>query len=92
MEQLVRNVAFPYLVTGPWLFITVFLMKKFSGASLHPEKCRLVGFVLIFLGAMGAAILQCVQGTTIIANLLSFLMVSFSSAVGGVYLSKGYLV
>lgn len=83
---------FAILITGIWAIATISLFKRFSGSSLSPEKCRGVGYAAIALGCLGAALLQLVEGEVVTVNLLANLMLSFGSAAGGVYLSKGYLV
>lgn len=83
--------GFAILVTGMWGFATILLLKRCSGPSLSPEQCRCVGYTAIALGCIGAALLQLVKGEAVAANLLSNLMISFGSAAGGAYLSKGYL-
>ena len=84
--------AFAVIVAGVWAIATISLFKHFSGPSLSAGKCRGVGYTAIAFGAVGAALMQLVQGEPVAANLLANLMLSFGSAAGGVYLSKGYLV
>lgn len=84
--------GFAILVTGVWGVTTILLFKRFSGPSLSPQACRGVGYAAIALGCGGAALMQLVKGEVVAANLLANLMLSFGSAAGGVYLSKGYLV
>lgn len=83
--------TFAIYVTGAWGIATILLFKRFSGPSLSAQACRGVGYTAIALGCTGAALMQLVQGETVAASLLANLMLSFGSAAGGVYLSKGYL-
>jgi hypothetical protein len=82
---------FAILVTGLWAIATILLFKRFSGPSLQAKTCRGVGYTAIALGCSGAALIQLVAGEPVATNLLGNLMLSFGSAAGGVYLSKGYL-
>lgn len=83
--------GFAILITGIWGVATILLFKRFSGSSLSQQACRGVGYTAIALGCGGAALMQLVKGEVVAANLFANLMISFSSAAGGVYLSKGYL-
>lgn len=82
---------FAVLVVGLWGVATISLFKRFSGPSLPAKTCRGVGYSAIALGCTGAALTQLVVGEPVATNLLANLMLSFGSAAGGVYLSKGYL-
>lgn len=83
--------GFAIFVTGVWCVVIILLFRRFSGRSLSQQACRGVGYTAIALGCGGAALMQLVKGEIVAANLLANLMLSFSSAAGGVYLSKGYL-
>jgi hypothetical protein len=80
------------IIFGLWAVATICLFKRFSGSSLPAETCRIVGYSAIAIGSIGAALMQLVEGEPVAPDLLANLMLSFSSAAGGVYLSKGYLV
>lgn len=82
---------FAVLVTGLWGIATISLFKRFSGPLLPAQTCRVVGYTAIALGCTGSALMQLVSGEVVAVNLFANLMLSFGSAAGGVYLSKGYL-
>lgn len=82
---------FLLLVAGIWGVVTITILARWSGSELSPAASRGFGFAHIALGATGAGLTQLAAlSEPIFANLLSSLMVGFSSAVAGIYVARGY--
>ena len=83
---------FLLFVVGVWGVLTIFVLQRWSGVELSPAASRGFGFGHVALGALGAALTQLASNEPVYANLMSNLMVSFSSAVAGIYVARGYFI
>lgn len=79
------------IVVGLWGAITVHILKKHSSCAMLQEQFRCYGYVLLLLGAVASGIVK-TYGVSepVWSEVFSTLIIGFSSAVGGIYLSRGY--
>lgn len=85
--------TFLLFVAGGWSILTITVLQRWSGVGLSPAASRGFGFGHVALGAIGAGLTQLASANEpVYSNLLSNLMVGFSSAVAGIYVARGYFI
>ena len=79
------------VVTGFWGAITVHILKTHSSCTMSQEQFRCYGYILLLLGAVASGIAKTyATSEPVLSEVISTLIIGFSSAVGGIYLSRGY--
>lgn len=79
------------IVAGLCLVLILSILISERGRAFAVKNYLVTGYLIILLGAVGAASLSLVENDVAVRNLFTSFILAFSAAVGGAFVAQGVM-